>query len=101
MPQNIVIDNGIAYIADELRLVLIDVSNPASPTQLSVLDFAQGDAAAVTATWGVAVSGNTTYVTHASFGLEAVDISKPGRPFKIGNYKSDTVRKVASISIGE
>jgi len=100
-PQDIVINDGVVYIANEWGLELVDVSNPASPVRLSAMDFAQGDHAKATrATWGVNVAGQMAYVTHADFGLEVVDVSEPSNPKFAGNFKSPEIRKTGGVTVG-
>lgn len=100
-PQDIVIKDNIVYIANEFGLELIDVSKPDSPVLLNAMDFSQGNPAEATqAAWGVAVSGNMAYVTHAIYGLEVVDVSDPRNPRIVANYKSAAVKKALAVTIG-
>lgn len=100
MAQDIVVSGNIAYIADEWGLVLIDVSNPASPLELSSMDFAHGDAAQATmATWGVDVSGDMAYVTHGDK-LEVIDVSNPRKPVMVGFYKPPERTKSGAVTVG-
>lgn len=65
--------DGIAYVANEWGLEVIDVSMPATPTLLSCIDL-QG--AEWGATSGVDVSGTLAYVV-GDGGLRVVDVSSP------------------------
>ncbi|MBC8254828.1 MAG: hypothetical protein H8E35_12500 [Ardenticatenia bacterium] len=66
--------DGSQYVGSGLRVV--DVSNPASPTELGFYDT-PGDAGAV------AVVGSTAYVAG---GLRVVDVSNPASPTQLGSY---------------
>ena len=99
--QDIVVENGIAYIADEWGIRLVDVSNPNSPVQLSTLDFAQGDHAKATiATWGVAVSNQMAYIAHQDAGLKVVDVSDPRSPKLAAAHKSDYMDAPPAVAVG-
>ncbi len=98
--QDIVVSHGTAYIANEWGLGLIDVSDPHSPTDLNFLAFHDDPAAATKAcTWGVAVSGNTAYVTDGSEGLKIVDVSDPHSAAIVGSYRTTTVEKVLAVTV--
>lgn len=59
---------GLAYVADDSAgLVVIDVSNPAAPVQVGVMDT-PGLA------YGVAVAGGYAFVADESAGLTVVDV---------------------------
>lgn len=98
--MDVVVRGGIAYIADEYGIRLIDVSNPYSPVELGSLDFAHGDfAAATNATWGVDAFGDLAYVTHGTEGLKIVDVSNPCSPAVVGVYRPSTVGKLLGVEI--
>ena len=62
-------------------LMLVDISNPSSPTlagSYDTNDYADG----------VSVSGNYAYVANGSDGLVIVDISNPSSPILKRTYKT-------------
>lgn len=81
-PVSMFLKNGNSYITTEFGLEIVDISNPASPSKLGVLDFAQGRgrAAGADTTMGVAVSGDFAYITHSSHGLMVIDVANPAEP---------------------
>ncbi len=93
-PQDVVVANGIAYLADfedgrwpwaprtALGFAAIDVSDPVSPTLLSTLSTHSS------AVYGVTVSGNTAYLFDRGEGVIAVDVTDPLNPTRLGNWHS-------------
>jgi hypothetical protein len=88
--QGVAVSGNYAYVADGTNgLQVIDVSNPANPQRVGGYDT--GGYALV----GVAVSGNYAYVAeigrwtgsnYVGGGLEAIDISSPANPRRVGGY---------------
>jgi hypothetical protein len=78
-PSDIAVAGDYAYLTEgwDGSLVVIDVSNPASPHRVSTLE-----------TWdpvfGVAVAGNYAYLAQSRDGLGVVDISNPAAPAIVG-----------------
>jgi hypothetical protein len=71
---------GYAYVAAyQEGLYIIDVSNPAAPTQAGV--YTNGDYA-----WTVRVNGNYAYLANYNSGLEVIDVSNKAAPTLAGNY---------------
>jgi hypothetical protein len=69
-----------AYIAVGLRLVVLDVSQLMTPTEVgSTTPFPQF-------VEGVAVSGTVAYVADGMSGLRIVDVSDPAAPFEVEAY---------------
>ena len=69
-------DGNTAYLADHVSgLQIIDVSDPAAPTQLGSLDT-PGVARGVT----LSADGNTAYVADEASGLQIIDVSNPNSP---------------------
>ncbi len=91
--MDVVITNGYAYIADgEAGLVIIDVSNPASPSRIGSVDT-DGFAG------GVDVSGSYAYIGDGTNGLVVVDVSIPSAPLITGSYNTTgTAARVAARS---
>jgi hypothetical protein len=87
--KDIYVQADIAYVLGfdgvVVRLYIVDVSDPTSPTELGVLDFSYGY-------WppyppnpvGVSVRGNKAYVAAGS--LYIADVSVPSNPTEIGFY---------------
>jgi len=72
-----------AYVAlGAGRLLILDVSDPAGPVQLSSSDLSW-------AAYGVVVSGTVAYVAGSASGLEIFDVEDPARPVRLGTY--DTI----------
>ncbi len=81
-PHDVVIRDGLAYVADGYGLTIYDVSLPSAPQALgAVLLPASGS--------GVAVSGDKAYVAIGPPGIEVVDIADPRKP-----------RRVCSVEVG-
>jgi len=100
MPQDIIIDENAIFIANESGIESYDISIPASPKLTGFLDFSAGDAAKGTAaSWGVAVKGDTAYVTHCDFGLEVVDISDISKMSIKSNFVNEKAKKFGAIAL--
>ncbi|MEA3377522.1 MAG: hypothetical protein U9R72_15145 [Chloroflexota bacterium] len=82
MPRDIVTVDGVAYVANEWGLELIDVSSAYSPTVAGHISL-QGEEWAATA--GVAVSGTLAYVA-GDGGLYTIDVSSPTSPTLVSNF---------------
>ncbi len=67
------LDGNTAYVADQIGLRIIDVSNFASPKAIGF--FETGDSP-----WGIAVSGDYAYLATDIAGLQIFDISNPENP---------------------
>jgi hypothetical protein len=69
-----------AYLANGSRgLLVVNVSNPASPTQADVFDTPYG-------TWSLAVAGNYAYLADGAGGLRIIDVSSPTNVVEVGFY---------------
>lgn len=75
---------AIAYVIDQSEhslggLVLVNVSNPSNPTELS--SYRDGG-------WPqrVDVAGGFAYIADAFYGLEVINVSDPMNPTKVGEY---------------
>ncbi len=96
--RDIVVRDGIAYIADEWGLQLIDVSNPLTPVRLSFTDLHTG-ASGQPATVGIDVKGNMAFIAQSEGGLLVVDVSDPRKPTLAATYKSPDILKVVSLVV--
>jgi uncharacterized protein (TIGR03437 family) len=83
--RDMIYSGEIVYIATEHGLLLIDVSDPAAPKQLSFLQIQTsiGQSTAV----GVALMGTVAFVSVSEHGLVAVDVSNPASPAIIGSLQ--------------
>jgi len=74
--QDIVIKDHLAYIAQgEVGLMIVDVSDPASPKELSTTtDNVRGYSAKI------AMKDTVVYLAAGSFGVTALNVSDPGHP---------------------
>jgi Uncharacterized conserved protein len=77
--EDIAVSGTLAYVAaGGAGLRVVDVSNPALPTEIGALDsrgYAQG----------VTVAGTIAYLADGPYGLRLVDISKPSQPVEVGS----------------
>lgn len=88
--EEVVISGTLAYVAaGGAGLRVVDVSDPAHPTEVGAWDslgYAEG----------VAVAGGTLYLADGPYGLRTVDVSDPTHPTEVGyvcdmNYAFDVV----------
>jgi hypothetical protein len=77
VPHDVAVDGGYAYVAAGGALSVFDISNPANPIQVAVVDT-PGSAE------GVAVSGGYLYIVDWDAGLRIVDVSNPAAPEEVG-----------------
>ena len=76
----VAVQGNTAYVGVGPRLVVLDVSNPASPVVL-------GQSAVLPGTvMYVAVAGTLAYVVAGGAGLRVVDVSNPAAPRQVGYY---------------
>ncbi len=95
-----VVDN-LAYLADDTSgLVIIDVSNPATPTLVGTYNTV-GNAR------GIDVVGYLAYVADGSPGLAIINVSNPASPTLVGTYSTidqarsvHVVGNVAYVAVG-
>jgi len=80
--QAVAVEGKYAYVGVGLRLVVLDVSNPAQLRQVGATapfpHFVEG----------VAVSGTLAYVAAGGAGLRVVDVADPTRPTEVGAWDS-------------
>ncbi|HEC33286.1 MAG TPA: hypothetical protein ENI37_01045, partial [Chloroflexi bacterium] len=78
--EDVAVQGDYAYVAVGLRLVVLDVSEPITPTEIgSTMPFPQF-------VEGVAVSGTLACVADGMAGLRIVDVSDPSTPVEVGVY---------------
>jgi len=86
----VAVQGQYAYIGVGPQLIILDISNPAAPSEAGYYDT-PGDA------WGVAVVGNYAYVADGYGGLRIVDVSNPAAPTEAGFY--DTVGEAKGVAV--
>jgi len=79
--QDVVIDQGLAYVADTDGLTLIDVSNPSNPVRLGFY-YTLGTAESV------AKAENLVFVADGGAGVSVIDVSSPSSPILAGFYNT-------------
>jgi len=81
-PQDVAVENGIAYIADGNGGVeVVDVSDPLNPSVIGYVNMIDGST-------GINVDGDYAYVSEYILGgLQVVDISTPSSPTLAGWYQ--------------
>ncbi len=84
MAVDVKLVGDIAYVIDQNEhtpggLVLINISDPSNPTELS--SYRDGG-------WPrkVDVAGSCAYIADAQYGLEIINVSNPVSPYKVGEY---------------
>jgi parallel beta-helix repeat protein len=90
--QGIAVQGNYAYIGVGPRLIVVDISNPASPHPIGATTpfdyFVQG----------VTVSGTFAYVAAGSAGLRIVNIATPSDPIQVGAWDSPGFAENLSVS---
>jgi len=78
----VAVQGNYAYVGVGLRLIVLDVSNPITPTEVSSTTpfpyFVED----------VVVSGTLVYVAAGGAGLRVVDVSDPAHPIEVGAWDS-------------
>lgn len=85
-----VVRDHYAYIGLGLSVVILDISEPASPARIghvNLPDFVHS----------VVVNGHYVYVADGSAGLAVIDISSPSAPVYLGGY--DTSNDVEGVTV--
>ncbi len=89
--RDVAVVGNYAYVADYDRgLRIINVSNPAAPTEVGFYDT-PGYA------YGVAVAGNYAYVADWDSGLRIINVSNPAAPTEVGFY--DTPGSAGGVAV--
>lgn len=88
---DVVVDGNYAYVTATATLSInqsvriIDISNPASPTEVGNLDHGSGGAL-LSSPWGLVKNGNYLYVcASGSDAIEVVNVSNPASPSHAGS----------------
>ncbi|MFB3881611.1 MAG: S-layer homology domain-containing protein [Armatimonadota bacterium] len=79
IPHDVAVQGSYAYVAAEGAVSVLDITTPAHPVQVAVVDT-PGSAE------GIAVSGNYAYVADWDGGLRIIDITDPTAPSEVGHY---------------
>ncbi len=77
IPHDVAIDGNYAYVAAQGAVSVLDITIPAHPVQVAVIDTA-GSAE------GIAVSGGYAYIADWDSGLAIMDVSNPTDPHRPG-----------------
>ena len=80
--QAVATQGSYTYVGVGLRLVVLNVSNPASLHEVGAT------APFLHSVEGIAVSGTLAYVAAGGAGLRVVDVSDPAHPIEIGIWDS-------------
>lgn len=87
--SNVSISGTYAYISTFVpgynRLLILDISNPITPTQVGILDYPSE--LHQNQIEGISVAGNFAYLSNGPGGLRIVDVSNPASPQEIGYYE--------------
>jgi len=75
----VAVQGQYAYIGVGPQLIILDISNPAAPSEAGYYDT-PGSA------WGVAMAEDYAYVADRAGGLRIVDVSNPSIPNEVGSY---------------
>jgi hypothetical protein len=90
--QAVAVQGDYAYVGIGLRLVVLDVSQPITPTEIGSTtpfsDFVES----------LVVSGTLAYVATGGGGLRMVDISDPAHPLHLGGWDSPGFAEGVAIS---
>lgn len=81
--EDIFIQGSYAYIGEDTKLTILDISNPVSPTvvgQTAPLPNAVRD---------IYVLNNYAYVATGYSGLRIIDVSAPTNPIEVGSYEDE------------
>ena len=80
--QAVAVQGNYAYVGISLRLIVLDMTDPATPTEVGATTpfpyFVED----------IAVSGTRAYVAAGGAGLRVVDVSDPANPVEIGAWDS-------------
>jgi len=77
--EGVAVQGNFAYVGEGSSLVVINISNPASPATV-------GRMAMPGMVWDIAISGQFAFVANDDAGLQVVDISVPAIPKLVGFY---------------
>ncbi len=84
--RNMFIQKTILYDAGEWGLLLLDISNPLSPREISFIQTVEDPWGSGATATGVAIAGNTAYLAVSDAGLYTIDVSNPKQPALLGVF---------------
>lgn len=67
-----------AYIGEGPRLVILDISDPANPTEVGRTDVLRG------VVWGLYIVGDYAYVAAGPDGLRVISVADKANPIEVG-----------------
>ncbi len=97
--RDMVVSGGMAYIANEWGLEVLNISNPTNPFLGGTIQFWDGGAGS--ATVGVDVSGTLAYVTQHQEGIKIVDVSDPGNLSLRGTFEDESSHSEDVTIVGD
>jgi hypothetical protein len=90
--QAVAVQGNYAYVGVGLRLIVLDVTNPVTPTEVgSTTPFPYF-------VEDIAVSGTYAYVAVGGAGLRVVDVSDPANPIEVGAWDSPGYAEGVDVS---
>jgi hypothetical protein len=91
-PLNLAVKDNLVYIAAfDAGLRIIDVSDPANPSQVGFFDTVEGTVFPIfDLASDVAVSGDFAYVVDQTDGVRIINVSDPANPAEVGFFDNDT-----------
>lgn len=92
--RDLVLKDGVAYIANEIGLLSVDVRNPRNPV---VLDSYKLQESYEGCTLKISASGNRVYLVNEGHGISVFDISNPKKPVLVSAPKMSRSYGVASL----
>ena len=87
----VAVQGSYAYVAARLRLLVLDVSNPAKPVRVGQ------SALFPNVVQDLALAGNYAYVADGEGGLRIIDIANPAAPAEVGFY--DTPGSARGVAV--
>lgn len=83
---NMVIQRTTLYNGAEWGLLLLDISDPLAPYELSFLQTTEDPGMSGATAGGVAVTGDVAYLAVSEAGLYTIDVSNPKQPALLGVF---------------
>lgn len=75
----VLVQDGLAYVADGTSLIILDVADPAHPTT-------KGTLPALGSIQHLALQGTQLLLAEGAAGMQWVDVSQPANPVRIGSF---------------
>jgi hypothetical protein len=93
--RDFAISGGVAYLANEFGLVIVDISDPFHPHERGFISLSEWPGGEIlSASVGVVVENGLAYVASEKAGIKIVDVSQPASPTLIGNCRFDGAQDV-------